>query len=311
MNAQQDIYFKSIHDFLLVFPDEQACINHLEQIRWNGVVVSPFDETSKVYKCAGNKFKCKNTGKYFNAKTGTIFESTNIKLMKWFLALYVFSSHKKGISSYQLAKDIDVTQKSAWFMLHRLRAAFGNTNDHKFNEIVEIDETFMGGKTANKHDKKVVRDEKGRAVDVKAPVLGFRERETGTVFAQVVPNVQARTLYPIIKNKVTTGAHIITDEAPTYNDLEAWPMSYEHNSVCHSAKQYVDGKFHTNGIENFWSHLKRGVDGIYHWVSVEHLQSYVNEFALRYNTRKFTTSSRFDYVLSNMTCRLTYKELTK
>lgn len=303
----QDIYFKSIHDFLRVFPDEQACINHLEQIRWGGVIVSPFDETSKVYKCAGNKFKCKNTGKYFNAKTGTIFESTNIKLMKWFLALYVFSSHKKGISSYQLAKDIDVTQKSAWFMLHRLRYAFGNTEDAQFDSIVEVDETYVGGENKNKHANKK-RDTAGRTNDKKTAVLGMKDRKTGMVRATVVANVTRETIYPILLENIQENSIVVTDEFSTYRLLH---RHFSHGRVCHSAKEYVNGVFHTNGIENFWSHLQRGINGIYHWVSKEHLQAYVFEYALRFNTRNFSTSSRFDYILSNMTCRLTYKQLVK
>lgn len=118
--------FKSLFDLLKAFPDEKACIGHLEQLQWNGNPVSPFDPTSKVYKCSGGRYKCKNTGKYFNVKVGTIFEDTKIPLQKWFMALYILSSHKKGISSHQLAKDIDVTQKTAWFILHRLRYAFNH-----------------------------------------------------------------------------------------------------------------------------------------------------------------------------------------
>src|SRR5687768_5437573 len=133
--------FKSILDLLNTFPTEQHCIDHLERLRWNGIVVSPFDPESKVYKCAGNRYKCKNTGKYFNVKVGTIFEDTKIPLQKWFMALYIFSSHKKGISSHQLAKDIDVMQKTAWFLLHRLRYAFEHPNfQSTLSNTVEIDE---------------------------------------------------------------------------------------------------------------------------------------------------------------------------
>ena len=152
--------FKSIFDLLKAFPDEQSCINHLEKLRWDCNVVSPFSENSKVYKCANNKYKCKNTGKYFNVRTNTIFDSSKIPLQKWFLALYVFSSHKKGISSHQLAKDISVTQKSAWFLLHRLRYAFDHPNyKAELSNTVEVDETFMGGEAKNKHTNKKSKNE--------------------------------------------------------------------------------------------------------------------------------------------------------
>lgn len=153
--------FKSIADLLLVFPDEASCFTHLEQIRWNGTVVSPFNAESKVYVCAHKpgtppRYKCKNSGLYFNVKVGTIFEDTKIPLQKWFMALYVLSSHKKGISSHQLAKDIDITQKSAWFVLHRLRYAFDHPNYKAAMEgVVEIDETYINGAESNNHtDKK-------------------------------------------------------------------------------------------------------------------------------------------------------------
>lgn len=304
-----DFDFKSILDLVKAFPDEKTCMDYLAEMRWNGQVVSPFDETSKVYTMKDGRFMCKNTKKYFNAKVGTIFEDTKIPLIKWYMALYIFSSHKKGVSSHQLAKDIDVTQKTAWFMLHRLRFAF-NTESFKkeFDGITEIDETFIGGAEKNKHANKKTKGTHGRSTDTKAPVLGMKERLTGQVRAFVVKDTTSNSLMPLIKKSIKEGSIVVTDEYRTY-DILGW--KYIHGRVCHSAKEFVNGKFHTNGIENFWSHLKRGVDGIYHWVSKEHLQSYVDEYTLRYNTRKMTTSGRFDLVLANAVGRLTYKELTK
>ncbi|TWI83296.1 ISXO2 transposase-like protein [Lacibacter cauensis] len=301
--------FKSIFDLLKAFPTEQSCIDHLEGLRWEGIVVSPFDESSKVYKCAGNKYKCKNTGKYFNVRTNTIFDNTKIPLQKWFLALYVFSSHKKGISSHQLAKDISVTQKSAWFMLHRLRYAFDHPNFKKtVGDIVEIDESGIGGDSSNKHESKKTKNEEGNTISTKTTVLGFRERG-GNVIAKVVSDRTKDTLLPIIHETVEPNSVIMTDDYSGYNDLS---NHFQHHTVNHSAKQYVNEMAHTNGIENFWSHLKRGIDGIYHSISNQHLQAYVDEFTLRFNTRKLDTQSRFDFVLSGVANRrLTYKNLIK
>jgi len=140
--------FNSLLDVINTFSEEQTCIDHLTALRWDGNVVSPFDPNSKVYVCKGNKYKCKNTGKYFNVRTQTLFDNTKIKLQKWFSAIYLVTSHKKGISSIQLSKDIAVTQKTAWFMLQRIRACFG-WNDNNMEGVVEIDETYVGGKEKN------------------------------------------------------------------------------------------------------------------------------------------------------------------
>jgi len=300
--------FKSILDLLKAFPDEQSCIEHLEALRWNGTPVSPFDETSTVYKCAGNRYKCKTTGKYFNVKVGTIFEDTKVPLQKWFLALYIFSSHKKGISSHQLAKDIDVTQKSAWFMLHRLRYAFEHPAFKATlggNDTVEIDETYVGGDEKNKHQNKKTEGTQGRSTKTKKPVLGMIERG-GNLIAQVVDDTSKATVQPIINENIAQGSSVVTDEWRAYKGLSG---NYEHAVIKHSAKEYVNGKAHTNTIEGFWSHFKRGIDGIYHWVSVKHLQSYVDEYALRYNGRKLGVSQRFNLVLENVEGRLKYKTL--
>jgi len=299
--------FKSIFDLLKAFPDEQTCINHLEALRWNGNVVSPFDAASKVYKCAGNKYKCKNTGKYFNVRTNTIFDNSKIPFVKWFMAHYIFSSHKKGISSHQLAKDISVTQKTAWFILHRLRYAYGHSEYKKMTDkITEIDETFIGGDEHNKHSNKKTKGTRGRSVKTKKPVLGMLQRG-GNVVATVIDKPNAENIMPIIRNSVPENTTIITDEFRGYAQLH---KNYLHLSINHSANQYVNGLAHTNGIENFWSQMKRGIDGIYHSISFKHLQAYVDEYSLRYNTRQSKTQGRFDSILSNVSGkRLTYKTL--
>ncbi|AZQ59453.1 IS1595 family transposase [Maribacter sp. MJ134] len=283
--------FNSIIELIQAFPDQQSCIDHLEQLRWNGNVVSPFDVESKVYNCKGNKYKCKNTGKYFNVKTNTIFDNTKIDLQKWFLAIWLVTSHKKGISSLQLGRDLKITQKSAWFMLSRIRQCFGIDNDTKLDNEVEADETFVGGKNKNRHANKKTRD----TSDDKAPVLGMVER-SGKVIAKHVPNTTMETLSHEILKNVKETAKLYTDEYTSYARMK---RVYDHSVVKHSQHQYVNGRVHTNTIEGFWSLLKRGIFGIYHFTSVKHLQRYVDEFYFRYNSRKQPEAMRFNLFLKN------------
>jgi IS1 family transposase len=298
--------FKSIIDLLKAFPNEQTCIDHLEILRWNGNIVSPFDENSIVYKCKSNKYRCKATKKYFNVRTNTIFDNTKIPLQKWFMALYIFSSHKKGISSHQLARDISVTQKTAWFLLHRLRYAFEHPAFKEalgINGTVEIDETYVGGKDQNRHKNK--KKSTGSGMVDKTSVFGLLEREK-KVIAFKVPKTDGSTLKPLIRELVDKSATIVTDGYGAYHNLK---KEYSHVIVDHIKGIYAEGIYHTNTLEGFWSLFKRGIIGIYHNISEKHINSYINEFTLRYNTRKSETSQRFDLILCNVVGRLTYKQL--
>jgi hypothetical protein len=296
--------FNSIIELLETFNTEQVCIEHLEKLRWNGYVVSPFDATSTVYKCKGNNYRCRNTGKYFNAKINTLFDNTKIGLRKWFVAIYLVTSHKKGISSLQLSRDLDVTQKTAWFMLQRIRNCFDCENENELNNEVEIDETFVGGKNKNRHADKKVEHSQGRSVKDKTPILGMVERG-GKITAMQVENTSAEQLTPEIV-KYVKDAIIYTDEWVGYRQID---KIYNHLFVKHNEKEYVNGRIHSNTIEGFWSILKRGIVGIYHFTSRKHIQKYVDEFVFRYNTRSNSENSRFNLLLCNSNKRLTYKKL--
>ena len=297
--------FKSLFDLQSAFPTEQACIEHLEELRWGDVVISPFDAASKVYKCKGNKYRCVNTKKYFNVKTDTLFENTKTPLRKWFMAIWMVTSHKKGISSVQLAKDIDVTQKTAWFMLERIRKCFGSENNNDLDDVVEVDETYIGGKNKNRHHSKKVKNAQGRSLKDKSAVVGMVQRQ-GKVNAHHVSDTKTQTLTDEIIKYVKRTAQLYTDEWLGYNKVADM---YAHAYVNHGAREYVNGDAYTNTIEGFWAGLKRGVLGIYHSWSKKHLQDYVDEFVFRYNTRDYSDSQRFNLLLLNAGVRTTYKEL--
>lgn len=185
------IEFSSLFDIMKAFPTEQSCIDYFEKLRWQGNVKSPFDPQSKIYKCANNRYKCSKTNKYFNVKTGSIFQDSKLSLQKWIMAIYIFTSHKKGISSYQLAKDISITQPNAWFMLHRLRKAMtqGDLFSTRLQGTVEVDETLIGGKESNKHREfgnKI--DDFSKKADPKEIVVGGIERNGRAVIKQPLRN---------------------------------------------------------------------------------------------------------------------------
>ena len=292
------IKFKSLHDLGKVFPTEKSCIKYLERHRWNGIITSPFDPNSKIYKCANNWYKCKTTGKRFNAKTGTIFKGTKISLQIWFWALYNLVNRKKGISSHQLHRDTGITQASAWHLLKDLRSNLEQSNFFKgmFKNEIEIDETYLGGKNKNRHWNKKVLNSQGRSWKDKTPVLVIKKRK-GNVIAIVVPNVKRRTLEPIIRKYIKKGSSIYTDEWYAYDNLY---REFNHQRVIHKKGQYVNGKASTNCAENFNVCLKRGIYGTHHWVSKKYTQVYVDEVVFRYNTRERSNQERFDLVLGSV-----------
>lgn len=292
--------------FSKALSSEEKAIKYFEKMRWDGKVVSPFDATSKVYKCGNGKYKCKNTGRYFDVKTGTPLANTKLPMTKWLLAMFLFQADKGSISSCQLARMLEITQKSAWRMLMKVRGfvAKANGSNSKLSGEVEIDETFVGGKNGNRHKDKKVEKSQGRSYKDKVPVFGILERG-GKLFAKVVPNTQAKTLVPIVKKNVEVGSTVYTD-GWSYKGLEG---KYEQLSVDHSKKFYGetyvtdDGEIvevTTNRIENAWAFFKRIIKGTYIRVSKKHMQKYVDEFVFRFNTRNFTDSQRFDLLLRNI-----------
>lgn len=308
-----DKKFKSLVGMLEVFATEQDCINYLTKTRWNNDVCCPFCGVLNPYKFKNqNTYKCsdRDCRKKFNAKTGTIFENTKVSMKKWFIAIYLHSSHKKGITSIQLSKDIEVTQTTAWFMLHRIRKMMKEDTSIPFSGTVEVDETFIGGKNKNRHkDKKFnykkIRD---RTFPDKVPVMGLLERETKTIRAFVLPSVHKTHTDKVIFTNVYANSKLYTDEWKSYKFMGRY---YYHTQVEHSRGQYTNGEASTNGIEGAWSHLKRTIFGVYHSVSPKHLQAYCDEFCFRYNTKTLDEGERFSRVISQCEGRLKHKQLVK
>jgi len=297
--------FKSVRELLKVFSTEKKCENFLKKMRWGDKVVSPYDNTAKVYVCSRNRYRCAKTGKDFNVRTGTMFDNTKIELRTWFVAIYLITSHRKGISSMQLAKDLNVTQTTAWFVLQRIRRCFEIENNIVLDNDVEIDETYVGGKNKNRHKSKKVKNSQGRSMKDKVAVLGMFERN-GKVIARIVEDVQANTLTKEILKSVKKSANIYTDEWLGYKDIHKF---YNHEIVNHGVREFVNGKAYTNNMECFWGILKRGILGIYHFTSKKHLQKYLDEFVFRFNTRYNSAEETFEHLLTNMTVRTRYKDL--
>lgn len=284
-------------DVIERFPDEKSCRDYLIETRWNNKPICYYcGNDKKIYKInEGKTLKCSRCRKQFSVKVGTIFENSAIPLQKWFLAIYVVTAHKKGIASTQLARDIGVTQKTAWFMLHRIRFAVSEpAYASKLEKVVEIDHGHIGKQPHH-----------GR-YDSEKVVLGMVQRQ-GEIRLKRVNDTKAKSLESKLKENIDENAIVISDESKSFYNLH---QKFFHLKVNHS-KQHVNGMIHTNTIDGFWSMLKRGIYGIYHHVDNAHLDKYCDEFQFRYNTRKLTDTERFSKMLKNCQGRLTYQELIK
>lgn len=277
------------------FPTEQDAREHVERLRWGSKPICVHCGSTNVTHVKNEKpqpYRCKDCRKHFSVKTGTIFQSAKLGLRECLYAMYLMTVSKKGISSCQLARELGCTQKTAWYLEQRIREAYEQTGQMLVGTI-EADETYFGGKAKNMHaDKR--KKLTGRGTADKTAVVGVRSRESEQVVATPVKSTDASTVQSVIHTHVERGSTVYTDESRTYNRLN---IGGEHESVNHSAGEYVRGKVHTNGIESFWSLLKRGYIGIFHHFSVKHLHRYVNEFAVRYNRRKWTTIAQLDQTM--------------
>jgi transposase-like protein len=305
--------FKTLIDAITYFSNPENCLKYMVSRRWpNGVACPTCGSTDVRFLAKQQRWECKakHAKKQFSAKVGTIFEDSPIPLQKWLPAAWLISSNRNGISSWELHRALGVTQKTAWFMLQRLRLAMQDEkHGGKIGGEVEVDETYIGGKARNMHPARKLRalEGKGGGKVGKVAVQGMLERG-GKIRAEVVRAANYSTLVPNIWNNVEKGSHVYTDELKAYFGLQA---DYEHDVINH-AEAYVNGNIHTNGLENFWSLLKRGLHGTYVSVEPFHLFRYVDEQAFRYNNRKpMDDSERFDYLMRKVVGkRLTYAQLT-
>lgn len=278
----------NIIDTIKRFPDQATCVAYLEGLRWQDEPECPYCKSKRSTKRVETyRHQCHSCNKSYSVLVGTIFESTKLPLTQWFLAIALILNAKKGLSARQLSRDLGVNRKTGWYLQMRIRRAMEEGEDNGlFKGIVEVDETFIGGKKAN-HSKKKRQERRDNQLQTtgyqdKQPVIGLLERD-GRIKLQVVEKAHGKTIKPIVEQVVSKDATIVTDGFGGYAGLNK--IFREHQVLNKEKEEYTKGKYHTNTIEGFWTLLKRGIYGQYHKVSRRHLQSYLDEFTFKYNHR--------------------------
>ena len=296
----------SLIQLFKMFPDDEAAEKWFIHTRWSDGMACPRCGSVNVNKKTTHRtmpHRCRDCRRYFSVKKGTIMECSNLGYQIWIIALYLFNTSLKGVSSMKAHRDLNVTQRTAWFLMHRIRESLSAGEKTLFDGPVEVDETYIGGKESNKHAKKKLHE---NWRDGKITVVGAKERETKQVSASVVEQTDEETLKGFISEHVKKGSTVYTDGAYEYRG-----MDYPHEWVNHSRGEYVRGECTTNGIESFWSMIKRAIMGVYHYVSRKHLWRYVVEFVTRQNIRARDTIDQMKMIVQRFEGkRLKYKDLT-
>ena len=299
----------SIVEMMDMFPTEDVAREWFESVIWPNGRHCPkcgCTETNEVPNAKPMPYHCKGCRSYFSVKTGTAMQSSKVPLRKWAIAIYLCLTSLKSVSSMKLQRDLGVSQPTAWFMMHRIREAWGEDDGEPFDGPAEVDETYFGGKRKNMSNaqRRALKDT-GRGAVGKTAVIGIKDRATNQVRAEVITETDAETLQDFVEEHTGADATVFTDDAAAYKGMDR-----EHESVRHSVSEYVRGQAHTNGIESFWAMMKRAHDGTFHKISPKHLQRYVSEFAAKHNIRNSDTLAQMrDTVARLVGERLLWRDL--